>query len=119
MRAFGVLSSGSPSSLIVGGPSSRLQLVMKLSRSTGDPMARRELRALIGADEIALPSGIAGDVPPPPRAPVQRCAEVRAVRLIVARQRREQGFAEPDERTTLIVLGLGVNRRRNIAENGP
>jgi len=39
IRDPGVSSTGSPSWLIVGGPSSRVQLAMKLNRSTGEKLA--------------------------------------------------------------------------------
>ena len=51
MREPGVSSTGSPSWLMVGGPSSRVQLVMKFRRSTRRPVrtgAENGQRAEIG-----------------------------------------------------------------------
>ena len=38
MREFGVSITGSPNCWMVGAPSSRVQLVMKLSRSAGEKL---------------------------------------------------------------------------------
>ena len=89
------------------------EVVVSRARSRG-----KAAIVAVGAGDVAVQVGIAGDVPAPLRlVPVERDAGVGAVAVGVARERLERGVAEADQRAAFAMLELGVERRRHVAED--